>query len=343
MPVLIENKVSPAITPSALNVLDFGAKQDGVTDDAPAITATLAAANANQQVFLPGGTLPYLVNSTIEIGTRQLLGISVNAAAIPTVTGTIIKAGTGFVGTEVIKSTFGCSVKDIIIECDSQCDYGLNMQQGFTRTVRVTNVTVLRSNVAGFYFDRCQVALIDRCLAESGSGAGFIIEAGNHFIADMCSANNNATHGFIIQKSVAQPVTGGYAQLLRCQCESNGADGIQILGSAAISSSYLQMAHVVGCILEDNDGHGIYSQFGSHLKIRDNRILGKNLDLTTRCIYLTECLFCDVEGNRAPNVGGHTSYNSIKNLLDGSSTNDFGSRNLHLSDISSPQMTVEIV
>lgn len=60
-------KVSYAMTNGApLNVLDYGAKGDGVTDDTAAIQAALTAANAsNKRVYVPEGV--YIITSTLTV------------------------------------------------------------------------------------------------------------------------------------------------------------------------------------------------------------------------------------------------------------------------------------
>jgi polygalacturonase len=71
---------------ASLNVLDFGAVGDGVTDDSVAIQAAINAIPAiGGEVYFPGGT--YLVNTKIVLKSRlSLIGESRN--------NTLIKAGT---------------------------------------------------------------------------------------------------------------------------------------------------------------------------------------------------------------------------------------------------------
>ena len=66
-------KVSYAmINGDSLNVLDYGATGDGVTDDTAAIQAAIAAALANgKSVFIPAGT--YILQGTLNGGTKLKL------------------------------------------------------------------------------------------------------------------------------------------------------------------------------------------------------------------------------------------------------------------------------
>lgn len=59
------------------NILDYGAKGDGVTDDTQAIKTAIADCNAGDTIFFPNGT--YIVSDTIDINKQvHLTGISYN-------------------------------------------------------------------------------------------------------------------------------------------------------------------------------------------------------------------------------------------------------------------------
>lgn len=61
------------ISGDVVNVLDYGAVGDGVTDDSAAINAALTYANtARKSVFAPAGT--YLIKSTIDVSITTLIG-----------------------------------------------------------------------------------------------------------------------------------------------------------------------------------------------------------------------------------------------------------------------------
>jgi polygalacturonase len=58
-----------------VNVLDYGAKGDGVTNDTAAIQAAIDAAHGTQQVFFPAGT--YKVTATLNLYKgSNLIGIN---------------------------------------------------------------------------------------------------------------------------------------------------------------------------------------------------------------------------------------------------------------------------
>ena len=65
--------VAVAVAPGRyLNVLDYGASRDGITDDGPAIRRALAACKPGGTVFMPAGT--YAIGPTgINAGWCRLL------------------------------------------------------------------------------------------------------------------------------------------------------------------------------------------------------------------------------------------------------------------------------
>jgi hypothetical protein len=105
---------------ASLNVLDFGAVGDGVTDDSVAIQAAIdAIPGIGGEVYFPGGT--YLVNTKIVLkGRLSLIGESRN--------NTSIKAGT--VGMTVVEqngSAYNIRIKYLNINGDGKAAYGLSM------------------------------------------------------------------------------------------------------------------------------------------------------------------------------------------------------------------------
>jgi hypothetical protein len=88
-------KVSYSMIQGALiNVLDYGAKGDGVTDDTAAMQAAIAAATANGQstLYIPTGT--YIVKQQLNVSQCSVLGEGVYAS--------IIKAGSGYTGNNLM-------------------------------------------------------------------------------------------------------------------------------------------------------------------------------------------------------------------------------------------------
>lgn len=82
------------ITGAMINVRDYGAVGDGLTNDTQAFTDAIAAAVSNGQstLYIPSGT--YIVNQQLNVSQCSVLGDGVYAS--------IIKAGNAFVGTNLM-------------------------------------------------------------------------------------------------------------------------------------------------------------------------------------------------------------------------------------------------
>lgn len=101
-----------------VSVKDFGAVGDGVTDDAAAIQAAIAAVGSTGgTVFFPSGT--FLVNAQIDI--NNLTGVHIKGAGRDA---TIIKYGGTFTGGSTFSfirfyQSLACSISCLSINCDA--------------------------------------------------------------------------------------------------------------------------------------------------------------------------------------------------------------------------------
>lgn len=305
---------------------------NGVADDAPGITAAMTAAFPNKVVTLPGSAVPYMIGSSLNVSARSLCGVVTGNALLPTGYCTVLRAMPSCIGPMLKTVSNGTSVCNMVLDAAGTASHGMHVMQGNGRTLELRNVTALSALVAGFWFDRCQAAIVERLLARLNP-VGFQIDAGNHMVLLMCSASGNTSHGFVVAKSTSQPSAGSYAHLVECLTELNGGDGIHIEGTAAVNGSYIQGAQVRSCHVEANGGHGIYARYVTHMKLTDNRIVPPaNPDANERGIYLDSCKNCDVGGNMVAYPGTQPNWYKIKNLADPAGTNEFR-RNLQLSDI----------
>lgn len=144
-------KVSYSMIDGApVNVLDFGAVGDGVTDDTAAIQAAIAAAQIavntdgkNREVFAPSGIyqisgqllFPYGVSFRGEGERSTTIRVASTFAALTTTGAIRIGAGT--------TSTFGVVLSDFLLECSSIAGsigiYSSDIQSGGLMRVTVNN------------------------------------------------------------------------------------------------------------------------------------------------------------------------------------------------------------
>ncbi len=129
-------------TDGAINVRDYGAKGDGLTDDTAAIQAAIAAAQAvNGCAEFPPGT--YLINSTIDVASHAAVVLRTSAAL-----GTIIKAGTAMDYMLEFSSanyTGFCLIENLYFDGNNLAEtaiYGGRFQHNILRRVTVRKTTV---------------------------------------------------------------------------------------------------------------------------------------------------------------------------------------------------------
>lgn len=96
-----------------LNIRDFGAIGDGITDDTNAIKATIAAAPNHSVIYIPEDS--YLISETIDCGDKSLriIGDCAGQAGVPELGGSFL---TGIVNGPLLKineSSNAASVSDI--------------------------------------------------------------------------------------------------------------------------------------------------------------------------------------------------------------------------------------
>ena len=137
-----------------LNVEDFGAKGDGVTDDTDAI---ISAIQTGKKVYFPKGT--YLISSTIVLADNSILFGDGYVS--------VLKCSPSFNGTELIKilNAKNTEIKDISLNGGSSFDYttrkftNLNSKiTGILISNGATHVSVCRiNNVEITLFSKCGI------------------------------------------------------------------------------------------------------------------------------------------------------------------------------------------
>lgn len=137
-----------------INVKDYGAKGDGITDDTLPIQN---AVNRGGFVIFPTGT--YLISSPIVKSTPGLVlqGSGIQGSGSPITMGTTIKASSSFSGSGMFilgnKFSLGevrsIQMKDIFIDVDGKCDAGVELY-GLRDGSTFENVYITRIRKYGF-------------------------------------------------------------------------------------------------------------------------------------------------------------------------------------------------
>jgi hypothetical protein len=152
---------------ATVNVLDFGAVGDGVTDDTAAILAAIASVTSPTRlsVYFPRGT--YLVSGTISanIAKLRLFGDGAGISFIEAV------GGGGFTGTSVIEIVNGQQViQELSVIGQSTIDC-IRVTDGSFSTIENVNV---KDGLAGVRLIRGNLQYWSNILAES-CGTGFLV------------------------------------------------------------------------------------------------------------------------------------------------------------------------
>lgn len=170
--------------PSWKNVKDFGAKGDGVTDDAAAIGEALAAMDVSKPwgvLYFPAGT--YVIQSTTSTGTgrkQSNLGMAIVGEDPAT---TVIKCGSQFTSPDagqgammLLDATYG-AISRITLEGENKAGIGILFDGDYATDWQVTDM-VFRNCGTGLQFGGRSgvgkdMTLVERCTFEN-CGNGFL-------------------------------------------------------------------------------------------------------------------------------------------------------------------------
>lgn len=192
---------------AVFNVLDYGAKGDGATDDVTAINLAITKANAagGGIVYFPVPATTYKIGSTIVMKANVRLQGSSRKAS------TITYAGTGdgiaFVGTVNVQTLANTAVRDLTIICTNA---GNVAGGGYTDLggtfVELTNVHI-RGFGYGIIFDQTELADVDLCNIElQQTGAIWLCNGSDH----TPSANTAFTNRISVKRTQINEGTGAY-------------------------------------------------------------------------------------------------------------------------------------
>jgi len=269
-----------------INVLDYGAIGDGVTDDTAAMQAAIAAATANGQstLYIPTGT--YIVKQQLNVSQCSVLGEGVYAS--------IIKAGSGFTGTNLMY--VGSLAQNLVYE-NFQLD-------GNTGTASVKGLLV-EGNVLHCRFSTIKISnCSDIALYIKNGDSGTTRPSVNTFI-DLRIITNNYIGLYY--------TSGRQNTFINCDFEELGEQGIVCDGSGnptdAPQSSTFEECWVerVGQNHTTSGGvSGIVLNAADSIMFRNCTVdgYGSNPATTGHGIELIDSLFCTVQ---SPSIGFNRS------------------------------------
>jgi hypothetical protein len=153
------------VTGAPLNVLDYGATGDGVTDDSDAINAALVAAE-NNSLYFPAGT--YLCDDTLLVySNTKLIGAGYNSTTIlaGALGGTkqlLVNEDTG--GAQFVYPNSNISLDGIYFDGDDQTYPAEYVSFQKTENVSVSNCRFRGSHYLGLGFAGCRNILVQNCV-----------------------------------------------------------------------------------------------------------------------------------------------------------------------------------
>jgi hypothetical protein len=263
------------ITGAMINVRDYGATGDGTTDDSAAMQAAITAATGNGQstLYIPTGV--YIVKAQLNVSQCSVLGDGVYAS--------IIKAGSGYVGTNLMY--VGSLSQNLVYE-NFQLD-------GNTGTANVKGLLV-EGNVLHCRFSTIKISnCTDIALYIKGGDSGTTRPSVNTFI-DL-RIIDNISHGLYITE-------GRGNTFLNCNFEQLGGIGVYVVGNAIDNpSEFLFQA----CWIEVAVGGGFYLQNAFSFTLLQNTVVS----ITTGNAFTTlDSYFCTIQQNSTNALTGPTYY-----------------------------------
>ncbi|CAL9591842.1 hypothetical protein SUDANB1_05241 [Streptomyces sp. enrichment culture] len=251
-----------------LNVRDFGALGDNLTDDTAAIQAALAAAPMGGIVYLPAGA--YRTSAPLTIPPAVTLqGTHTNLMTVPNLTDPpcYIKPLPSFEGNAVISlvdaATGGYStisaehrILNVMIDGSGVVAPGLDgiRAAGNIQNVGLRDVTVRRVSGAGLHTEfnagfhpyswRCHRVMVDNC-----GWHGFAMQVMTDLTLIDCQAIGNGANGFEINNAANSHAIG-------CRAEWNVANGYHLTGDWATGTGSGGML-LSGCSTDRNGQNGV--------------------------------------------------------------------------------------
>lgn len=215
-----------------VNILDFGAVGDGVTDCTSAIQAAL---DTKRAVFIPEGS--YLVSSTLfYYSTQRVFGLGDKSEIKSTISGSNVL--------ENAERIFNTNLHDFRIAGSGNETGGIRVTEGF-EGMRLSRIIVSTVGGKAFWFSNIFVVDCYDLWAEGNNTTefGLHLDNTNNFNFYGCHFRESKKEG-----AGARVIRGSFSNYVinfhGCIFESNYGDGLQLQGANAVT--------VDGCYFEAN-------------------------------------------------------------------------------------------
>lgn len=297
--------------PKTVNVKDFGAIGDSVTDDTVAINSAIESLpEAGGSVFFPAGT--YL--HTDDIRARNALRL-IGEGSSSTVLYQVTPSANGISGEDILSfSMSGLRLSGPGGGTGTGIKF-TRVNNNATNYLHLTDIHIRTFGQDGFYVSNGIVSHLDTVVSAYNGRHGFFFQGLNGVIGTSttlsnCFADENVGSGYMID-------TMGYMALVACAADHNGV-GYSLINAIGVTGS--------GCGSENNGngweisgGYGsvitggwIYTNNGVGVHVKDNAIGISVLGLSETSPAETATAFIKVDsGSKATvmNVHNDTANN----------------------------------
>lgn len=310
----------------AIEVEDFGARGDGITDDTAAFVEAAASGlplRLKARVYVVNGavafsTTPALVGVAGATCLRRM-SLSVSEPWI-TVSGQICAEGVSFEagslqGTDgaAVTVTSACTASTWIGCAFSNATgsvggHGISVQGAPGSLHSFVSCHAINNALHGIYYQGSGTATVDRCTMSGSGGSGIRVEAGVSLLVRSCTSNSNSV-GISVGNWFAGPApvsSTAICVVTGNSCSGNTGWGIAVAGTGAVVS---------GNILDAGDSigpsSGLLVRVGQS-RVDGNLISGGGVGLDARGCWGSQFLGQSISGAGTAIVTGGAQNLSFK-------------------------------
>jgi len=203
-----------------IDVKAYGAKGDGVTDDADAIQSAIDDGITHRaKVYIPRGT--YVISKQINVS----LGSFASSKAL-TITGDwpIILANASMKTVIYIDTAAYFRMERIIVDANGNATYGIIAHKLTSRNGILEDLRIINAKSDGLFANQSQLSIFRNIVSENNNGSGFHIIDGNGLVLEKTSSNTNNGSGYLIEGDV----NSGKMWLRDVDAELNQGNGIEL-------------------------------------------------------------------------------------------------------------------